>query len=87
MQTANNPISHHTSHTMGQGAASSNGGDNSSGTHCVGHHTSHTMGNGASSSSSGANGGGGVGQASDGEGNGMSLYSSASSVCWVANML
>ncbi|KAI8663547.1 Homocitrate synthase, mitochondrial [Fusarium keratoplasticum] len=70
MQTANNPISHHTSHTMGQGAASSNGGDNSSGTHCVGHHTSHTMGNGASSSSSGANGGGGVGQASDGEGNG-----------------
>ncbi|KAM0421284.1 hypothetical protein ACHAPT_011006 [Fusarium lateritium] len=55
---------------MGQGAASSNGGDNSSGTHCVGHHTSHTMGNGASSSSSGANGGGGVGQASDGESNG-----------------
>ncbi|KAL3595414.1 Saccharopine dehydrogenase [Fusarium poae] len=63
MQTANNPISHHTSHTMGEGAASSNSGDNSSGANSVGHHTSHTMGQGASSSSSGANGGGGVAEA------------------------
>ncbi|CAF3590254.1 unnamed protein product [Fusarium graminearum] len=63
MQTANNPISHHTSHTMGEGAASSNSGDNSCGANSVGHHTSHTMGQGASSSSSGANGGGGVAEA------------------------
>lgn len=69
MQTANNPISHHTSHTMGQGAASSNGGDNSCGTNSVGHHTSHTMGNGAASSSSGAHRGGGVGQVLEGEAN------------------
>ncbi|KAF4963300.1 hypothetical protein FSARC_8668 [Fusarium sarcochroum] len=73
MQTANNPISHHTSHTMGQGAASSNGGDNSCGKNSVGHHTSHTMGNGASSSSSGANGGGGVGQALEGDENANGL--------------
>ncbi|GKU08619.1 homocitrate synthase [Fusarium langsethiae] len=63
MQTANNPISHHTSHTMGEGAASSNSGDNSCGANSVGHHTSHTMGQGASSSSSGAHGGGGVAEA------------------------
>lgn len=48
---------------MGEGAASSNGGDNSCGANSVGHHTSHTMGQGASSSSSGANGGGGVAEA------------------------
>ncbi|KAF5024663.1 hypothetical protein F66182_3285 [Fusarium sp. NRRL 66182] len=46
MQSANNPISHHTSHTMGEGAASSNSGDNSSGAHCVDHHTGHAMAHG-----------------------------------------
>jgi homocitrate synthase len=59
MWSATNPISHHTSHTMGNGAASSGNGDNSNGTHSVRHHTSHTMENGASSSNQGAHGGGG----------------------------
>lgn len=46
MQSANNPISHHTSHTMGQGAASSNGGDNSCGANCVDNHVGHAIGDG-----------------------------------------
>ncbi|KAI1023264.1 hypothetical protein LB503_000234 [Fusarium chuoi] len=46
MQSANNPISHHTSHTMGQGAASSNGGDNSCGANCVDNHVVHAIGDG-----------------------------------------
>ncbi|SPJ76097.1 probable homocitrate synthase, mitochondrial precursor [Fusarium torulosum] len=65
MQSANNPISHHTSHTMGQGAASSNGGDNRSGGSCVDHHTNHSID--ATSSDSVALGGDGVVEVSDGE--------------------
>ncbi|KAG5662602.1 hypothetical protein KAF25_005020 [Fusarium avenaceum] len=65
MQSANNPISHHTSHTMGQGAASSNSGDNRSGGNCVDHHTNHSIA--AASSDSVALGGDGVVEVSDGE--------------------
>lgn len=65
MQSANNPISHHTSHTMGQGAASSNSGDNRSGGNCLDHHTNHSIG--AASSDSVALGGDGVVEVSDGE--------------------
>ncbi|KAH6952956.1 hypothetical protein DER45DRAFT_509321 [Fusarium avenaceum] len=65
MQSANNPISHHTSHTMGQGAASSNSGDNRSGGNCLDHNTSHSIG--AASSDSVALGGDGVVEVSDGE--------------------
>ncbi|KAF5662150.1 homocitrate synthase [Fusarium heterosporum] len=70
MQTANNPISHHTSHTMGQGAASSNGGDNCCGNNCVDHHTHGAIG--AAGNSAAAHGGDGVVSVSDGEtGNGQ----------------
>ncbi|KAH7242156.1 hypothetical protein BKA59DRAFT_222593 [Fusarium tricinctum] len=65
MQSANNPISHHTSHTMGQGAASSNSGDNRSGGNCLDHHTNHSIG--AASSDLVALGGDGVVEVSDGE--------------------
>lgn len=58
MWSATNPISHHTSHTMGNGAASSGNGGNSNGTDSIRHHTSHTMENGASSSNQGAHGDG-----------------------------
>ncbi|KAK7409596.1 Saccharopine dehydrogenase [Neonectria punicea] len=58
MCTASNPITHHTSHTMGNGASSSSSGDKSSGSDCAGHDTSNTMENGASSSNSSAHGDG-----------------------------
>jgi hypothetical protein len=50
---------------MGQGAASSNSGDNRSGGNCVDHHTNHSIG--ATSSDSVALGGDGVVEVSDGE--------------------
>ncbi|KAM0267415.1 hypothetical protein ACHAPA_005958 [Fusarium lateritium] len=50
---------------MGQGAASSNGGDNSSGGNCVDHHTNHSIG--ATSNDSVVHGGDGVVEVSDGE--------------------
>lgn len=56
MSTADNPISHHTSHTMGEGASSSNSGIRGDGAHPIGHHTSHTLENGASSVNKGAHG-------------------------------
>ncbi|KAF5007070.1 hypothetical protein FDECE_6574 [Fusarium decemcellulare] len=68
MWSPNHPISHHTSHTMGNGASSSNSGAESNGPSAVGHHTSHTMGNGASSSSSGGIRGNGGSQDGDGAG-------------------
>ncbi|KAH7328711.1 HMGL-like-domain-containing protein [Stachybotrys elegans] len=49
------PITHHTSHTMGNGASSSNSGCHGNASSLITHHTSHTMENGASS---GAGGGG-----------------------------
>ncbi|PNY22169.1 Homocitrate synthase, mitochondrial [Tolypocladium capitatum] len=59
MATANNPISHHTSHTMGNGASSSSCcGIHGDASHPIGHHTSHTMENGAGSSNNGAHGDG-----------------------------
>ncbi|KAF7557652.1 hypothetical protein G7046_g6001 [Stylonectria norvegica] len=59
MSTSNNPITHHTSHTMGNGASSSNSGVQDDGAHSVRHHTSHTLENGVSSSSNnGAHGDG-----------------------------
>lgn len=54
MSFTDNPVGHHTSHTMGNGASSSNSGVLCDSANSVGHHTSHTMGNGASSSNSGA---------------------------------
>ncbi|KAI1470303.1 HMGL-like-domain-containing protein [Daldinia caldariorum] len=60
------PISHHTSHTMCNGASSSNSGCHGGGSSAVAHHTSHTMANGASSSNSGATGGGGAISTCDG---------------------
>ncbi|KAF4449248.1 homocitrate synthase [Fusarium albosuccineum] len=70
MWSPNHPISHHTSHTMGNGASSSNSGAESNGPSAVGHHTSHTMGNGASSSSSSGGGIRGNGGSQDGDGAG-----------------
>ncbi|CAM1501338.1 Fc.00g105000.m01.CDS01 [Cosmosporella sp. VM-42] len=58
MWSPTNPISHHTSHTMGNGASSSSNGSRPDVARRVGHHTSHTMANGASSSSSGSHGNG-----------------------------
>jgi homocitrate synthase len=58
MSTANNPISHHTSHTLANGASSSNNGIHGDGAHPIRHHTSHTLENGASSSNKGAHGDG-----------------------------
>ena len=59
MWKKNNPGSHHTSHTMDNGASSSNNSVHGNGTHPIGHHTSHTLENGAASSSNGAKGDGG----------------------------
>ncbi len=56
MRTADNPISHHTSHTLDNGASSSNNGIHGDGQHPIHHHTSHTLENGASSSNKGAHG-------------------------------
>ncbi|KPM39377.1 Homocitrate synthase, mitochondrial [Neonectria ditissima] len=54
MCTASNPINHHTSHTMGNGASSSSSGDKGTGSPSSTRlDTSHAMDNGASSSSSG----------------------------------
>jgi len=58
MWTANNPISHHTSHTLDNGASSSNNGIHGDGAHPFRHHTSHTLENGASSSNKGGIGDG-----------------------------
>ncbi|KAJ8124172.1 hypothetical protein ONZ43_g49 [Nemania bipapillata] len=55
------PITHHTSHTMGNGASSSSGGGCSGGDRSsITHHTSHTMENGACSSNSGSQSGAGT---------------------------
>ncbi|KAL2758870.1 hypothetical protein ACRALDRAFT_1061981 [Sodiomyces alcalophilus JCM 7366] len=68
MSTADNPISHHTSHTMGNGASSSNSGIRGDGSHPIGHHTSHTLENGASSVNKGAHGDGDGAGAGEGKG-------------------
>jgi len=56
MRFNNNSISHHTSHTMGNGANSSSDNVHGDAAHPIGHHTSHTMENGASSGGGGSGG-------------------------------
>uniref|UniRef100_A0A8H7N0D1 Pyruvate carboxyltransferase domain-containing protein n=1 Tax=Bionectria ochroleuca TaxID=29856 RepID=A0A8H7N0D1_BIOOC len=58
--SSTHPITHHTSHTMDNGASSSSSGSNQNGAECVLHHTSHTMANGAASGASNGSDQGGV---------------------------
>lgn len=53
MWSATNPISHHTSHTMGNGAASSGNGDNCNGASSMHHPASHAMEEGAAGAANG----------------------------------
>jgi hypothetical protein len=81
MWTANNPISHYTSHTLDNGASSSNNGD---GAHPIRHHTSHTLENGASSSNKGAYG---DGENSNDNGGSRSSYGSVVSLLFIQDTI